>query len=279
MVTFNRFDSLIASLQSLFAQSRAPDAVVVVDNASPDGSGARLDGTFETVIVVSLSENLGVGAGLAAGMEVAMSTLPDVLWLVEDDTTYAESYLDRALGRLADDPSVSLVGSRGWRWDRGLWAGVPVGVESRGALVTLDGMVIRSDVVRVAGFPMREYFMMIQDVEYPLRLSRHGFVGVVWPELQSECHVLGASAGGGAAVYRSYYQVRNHLRMVIGLRSPVACVGFLRRFGGLVVSDLRSDNAVPRLRMRVAGLCDGVRGRMGVTVAPGATLPSRPWRG
>jgi GT2 family glycosyltransferase len=38
VVTYNRRDLLLESLAAVLAQSRAPDSVIVVDNASEDGT-------------------------------------------------------------------------------------------------------------------------------------------------------------------------------------------------------------------------------------------------
>ena len=44
VVTFNRRDLLLESLAAVTAQSRAPDTVIVVDNASTDGTAAERAG-------------------------------------------------------------------------------------------------------------------------------------------------------------------------------------------------------------------------------------------
>jgi len=42
IVTYNRRELLLESLAAVAAQTRAPDAVIVIDNASADGSAAAV---------------------------------------------------------------------------------------------------------------------------------------------------------------------------------------------------------------------------------------------
>ena len=49
VVTYNRRDLLLESLAAVLAQDRAPDAVIVVDNASGDGTAAAVRAKFPAV--------------------------------------------------------------------------------------------------------------------------------------------------------------------------------------------------------------------------------------
>ena len=46
VVTYNRRDLLLESLAAVLAQSRAPDSVIVVDNASEDGTADAVRKAF-----------------------------------------------------------------------------------------------------------------------------------------------------------------------------------------------------------------------------------------
>lgn len=274
VVTYNRFDTLLTCLESVHAQRRPPDLIVVVDNASPDRTPALLRDRMPEIDVVEHTANLGVGAGMATGMERARSRNPTHYWMVEDDTTYSPDYLERALDAMERNPRIAMLGYSGWRCRHGLWRREPVPDSTDPLpqdLVLLDGAVLRGDVVAECGYPRADYFMMIQDIEYPLRLRDGGHQGFVWSELQATPLKLGAHASPGESAYRAYYQTRNHLRMAIDRRSPVMGAQFLRRQLGLAYSDVRSGATAARLRLRAGGIVDGARGAMGVRVAPGAT--------
>jgi rhamnopyranosyl-N-acetylglucosaminyl-diphospho-decaprenol beta-1,3/1,4-galactofuranosyltransferase len=52
VVTYNRRELLLESLAAVRAQSRAPDVVIVVDNASSDGTAAAVRDRYPDVTLV-----------------------------------------------------------------------------------------------------------------------------------------------------------------------------------------------------------------------------------
>ena len=84
MVTWNRRELLVEALAALRARPTRL-AVVVVDNASTDGTDELLAG--ETGLdVVRLEQNTGGAGGFAVGIEQALTHEPDLVWLLDDDT-------------------------------------------------------------------------------------------------------------------------------------------------------------------------------------------------
>ncbi len=72
MVTYNRQQLLLEALAAVLAQSRAPDSVIVVDNASTDGTAAAVRAQFPSVRVAGLARNTGGAGGFAYGMALAL---------------------------------------------------------------------------------------------------------------------------------------------------------------------------------------------------------------
>ena len=278
VVTFNRYDVLLATMQTVYEQTRPPDSILVVDNASPDHTAERLVATHPMVKVLRMTDNAGPGAALSAGMRMALAQGAEVFWLVEDDTLYSSDYLERGINTLDTNPDLAIVGARGWLMRRGRWRVLDTRrsvAVVRGALPTLDGALVTCAAVRRHGFPREDYFMMIQDVEYSLRISQAGSGVAIDPMLRQRPLALGATQAPHASAYRCYYQTRNHLRLAIESRSAPLAWGFVRRHGGLLIADLRSEARTQRLAMRAFGLVDGFRHRMGRTVEPGARWPTR----
>ena len=86
VVTYNRRDLLLESLAAVLAQARAPDAVIVVDNASEDGTAAAVRDRFPAVHLAELRRNSGGAGGFAGGMALALADGADLIWLMDDDT-------------------------------------------------------------------------------------------------------------------------------------------------------------------------------------------------
>jgi GT2 family glycosyltransferase len=279
MITYNRFDTLDVGVQSVLDQTRAPDRVIVVDSASPDSTAARLRARYPELEVLELMDNLGPGAALAMGMRHAMTLGAEYLWLLEDDNRYEPDFLEIALEVMEQQPTVQLLGAAGWDFDGRLWRShttkdgeIDVAV---GALPMLDATLVRREAVDAVGVPAEDYFIMIIDVEYPLRMAEAGFSTAVASRLRYTALRVGATSGRGGPPFRAYYQTRNHLRMAVQRRSLALLLGFVRRTIALCTVDIRSGDQVGRrLALRAVAVVDAIRGRMGRTVEP---FDVRPW--
>src|SRR5262249_14986996 len=86
VVTYNRRDLLLESLAAVLAQNRAPDSVIVVDNASADGTADAVRKAFPGVQLAELARNSGGAGGFAAGLALALAGAADLIWLMDDDT-------------------------------------------------------------------------------------------------------------------------------------------------------------------------------------------------
>ena len=86
VVTCNRRQLLLEALAAVYAQSRPPDAVIVVDNASTDGSAAAVRARYPSAALAELARNTGGAGGFACGMALALAGDADLVWLMDDDT-------------------------------------------------------------------------------------------------------------------------------------------------------------------------------------------------
>src|SRR5690606_32346153 len=95
IVTYNRADLLVRMLDGLAAQTRRPDAVVVVDNASSDHTGEVLAARTDLPLhVITSPDNLGGAGGFHLGMKTAHEQGFDRSWLVDDDVVPAPDCLE-----------------------------------------------------------------------------------------------------------------------------------------------------------------------------------------
>lgn len=103
--TLNARELLAETLASIEAQT-VPAEIVVVDNASSDGTGEMLAERFPRVTVVRNSENLGFGRAVNRGAAEAKNA--DVVVLVNNDAVCAADFVEELLAPFAD-PSVGMV--------------------------------------------------------------------------------------------------------------------------------------------------------------------------
>ena len=95
VVTYNR----LALLQRLVARLREVsqlDEIIVVDNASTDGTGAWLADQAD-LVWRTLETNTGGAGGFHTGLGWAMERGADLAWLMDDDGVPAPDCLERLL--------------------------------------------------------------------------------------------------------------------------------------------------------------------------------------
>lgn len=82
VVTHNRCELLSRCLDYLEQQSRAPDTILVIDNASSDGTPEMLKARGTLTI---RQDNLGSAGGWHRAIEHALEAGFDAIWLMDDD--------------------------------------------------------------------------------------------------------------------------------------------------------------------------------------------------
>ncbi len=110
IVSFNARRDLDACLRSLHAAP--PDlthAMVVVDNASSDGSVQAVRTAWPDVRVIEMGRNAGFAAATNAGIRASES---DLVLLLNSDTIVPPGSIDRLAGALDDDAAAAAAGPR-----------------------------------------------------------------------------------------------------------------------------------------------------------------------
>ena len=229
VVTWNRHDLLLESLEALVAQTHAPVQVVVVDNASTDDTAATLQrdwATREDVDVVRLTANTGGAGGFAAGIERGLTHDPDLLWLLDDDTvptpTAAEHLVAAWSGYPGPRPAV-LASRVVWTDGRDHPMNTPrtkpgASRAERAAAAAVGAVPVRSasfvsimcDAARVRerGLPVADFFLWNDDFEYTTRLIRGG-TGLSCPAsvVVHKTRTFGSTDADPGE--RFFYEVRN----------------------------------------------------------------------
>lgn len=102
VVTYNRCTLLEGCLNALIRQDYPLDEILVIDNASTDGTAEMLKQMFDGKIThVRMEENLGGSVGFYEGIRLAYEKGFDWIWVMDDDVEPA----DDALKALVDSPA------------------------------------------------------------------------------------------------------------------------------------------------------------------------------
>lgn len=95
ILTYNRKEILGKCLMAVAAQTRGCDEIVVVDNASTDGTSAMLEQEWAgRVTILTLEQNIGAAGGFNTGMKLAFRKGHDYIWVMDDDVIPAPDALE-----------------------------------------------------------------------------------------------------------------------------------------------------------------------------------------
>lgn len=119
VVNWNTADHLPGVLGSLAAQRGADLDVLVVDNASRDGSAERVRRGHPDVRLVVNDRNRGFAGAANQGVEAAVAAGADALLLCNPDALLEPDYVARAAAALAADAGRGAVQGRLWRFRPG----------------------------------------------------------------------------------------------------------------------------------------------------------------
>lgn len=192
IVTFNRLDKLKKVIAALEAQTLSPSHLVIVDNASTDGTGdylRSLDSTLPVELVM-LGTNTGGAGGFSAGMRRGYDLGADFVWVMDDDGYPEPDALDELVKgiELASESmgqsvpfACSLVKFidgeicemnnpvTTWDWGRLIAKGQQAILVNQCSFVSV---LVRRQVIEQHGLPFKEYFIWFDDAEYTLRISK-----------------------------------------------------------------------------------------------------------
>ncbi len=190
VVTFNRLE-LVQGLVAVLRQVPELDAVVVVDNASADGTGAWLsEQADEFVTPVLLDTNTGGAGGFHTGLDAALAAGADLVWLMDDDGVPDQGCLSDLLthtdldfwGPVVVDidepdrlvfpirlPGTTKVAHRVAEVSKA----APTGV-LHDVVIPFNGVLVRRELVERIGLVRSELFIWGDDHEYRLRAERAG---------------------------------------------------------------------------------------------------------
>ncbi len=188
VVTRNRLALLQECLAALRAQTRQVDEIIVIDNASDDGTREYL--AAQSDLTAIHQGNLGGAGGFHRGIKEAYRAGHDWFWLMDDDTIPTPD----ALEKLCETPgfrdeSAGYLGSV-VRWTDGNLHKMNMVSAHRGdsgiawydtilsdkcvpsEISTFVSVLVNRRAVAKVGLPLKEFFIWSDDVEYTHRISR-----------------------------------------------------------------------------------------------------------
>ena len=190
--TFNRADLIVDTLESLLAQTRPIDEILVIDDGSTDDTAARL-AAFGDKVTYHHKEN----GGKSAALNLAMTMIDgDCVWICDDDDLVLPDACERLMEALESDPNLDYCAGLHEDFVSDAKSGQIVRKEPGyskasspneifsdaldGCHIFQPGLIVRRTHYDQMG-PFDETLTRSQDYEMLLRLTRRG-VGRVLPQ-------------------------------------------------------------------------------------------------
>jgi len=242
VLAHGEYDYTRECLRSLLALDPPAERILLVDNASPDGTAERARAEFPDVLVLPLAENRYFAGGVNEGLKRALAEGAGSVLLVNNDLVLERGALGALVAALEADLSRGAVSPKLYTYDppdRIWFAG---GIVSRGfALIRHRGLgrkddafsgefrgpgrgsrdgprpvdyvsgaaaLLAGDALRRTGLFDESYVIYVEDVDWSARARKAGFT--LWYEPRARgWHHVSATSGGGLTPLKGYFRLRS----------------------------------------------------------------------
>ena len=281
IVSFNRKELLLECLQALSAQTQQPSKILIVDNASIDGTIETLqkNGWLEQskIQLIALKENTGGAGGFSVGMQSAFEQGADYVWMMDDDAVPHHTALEEIMRYATPE---HIYGSLAVNGEDTAWATTLLAenktvhlkkqVPELAEVQSLPflGFLTSKEIYQNIGLPDASYFIAADDVEYCMRAQHAGHKTFICGQSQIEhpksdryeFNFLGKKITClNLVAWKRYYDTRNRLliaKKYYGFKYYTQTIpaSFIRLFAAL----LNEKNRLKQVKAFFAGFYDAV---------------------
>lgn len=286
VVSYNTAAHIVECIESLLDLDYPSVEIIVVDNASADGSVGMLRNRFPRIEVLDLPENKGFAGAASVGLFMAEG---GILCTVNPDVRLDRGWM-RAIASTLDDANVGIAGSRVLypdgktlqhaggvvHYPLGTTDHIGRGERDRGqynltrkvSFVTGAAMAMRRDVGRSLGFFDDDYFpLYYEDVDLCWRAEKEGLSTIYQPDALAY-HKETVTLDRKGSLYYSFYHT-NRLRFVVKHYSPEQLLmDFLPAEAARVAGDMEQED-----RKASLALLDGTVTAADMHAAPDSNSP------
>lgn len=224
-----------ACLRSLLASDYPALEVLLVDSASPDGSGTALHAAFPDLPYLQTPTNLGYAGGNNRGIEWALERGCDYILIINNDTEVAPDAVRQLVDVASADARVGAVAPKilyhaapdriwfgggefrrtralGVHYSEGQRDGERLAPPREVTFLTGCCLLLPAPVLRAIGGFQEDFFAYVEDVELSLRLRQAGYLLLYAPSARVLHHV--PLDGELPSPFQIYHRDRNRRRLV-----------------------------------------------------------------
>lgn len=239
VVTYNRLALLKECLEQVENQTIPTTRIIVVDNASTDGTAEYLrkyKGKNERYRVITCTENLGGAGGFEKGILAAEKEKTDCILIIDDDAILEKDYMEKIMEARQHYPgyqafagavmaagkidtfhrrNIARPGLRLKNCPEDCYTGQNAAQPFACDIASFCGMVVEQKLVRKAGLPCSEYFIWFDDTEYSMRINHYTrFLVIPDAKLNHKTAAEESRHPHRRYDWREYYGIRNRILCV-----------------------------------------------------------------
>jgi len=288
IVTFNRKQKLEKAIQSILEQSSPTQKIIIIDNASDDGTQELMSKYIKNnkVYYSRLDSNMGGAMGFFEGMKIALKMDVDWISLSDDDAIYKQNFFEE-ISRASElnpnikcftgtvksqDGNLQLTHRRIMKNKKSLQeAEVPQAMYKDDFFLdgfTFVGVVLSSTLVSTIGLPEKDFFIWKDDDEYSLRVRKHSEIRNV--SKAEIVHLNNNNKSKFAPDWKEYYGIRNRLIIEKKYTHPNIQLLFknvlfiIKRLSAIVLKPSHYRYSKYLICQLLDGYIDGIKGIRGV---------------
>lgn len=242
VLTWNGKQDTAECLQSLQRLSYPNARVLLVDNASTDGTVEAVRSHFPNVEILVNETNLRFAGGNNVGIKRALANNADYVLLLNNDTIVEPNFLTHLVRAAEGDDSVGMTAPKIYyfhqsrliwfaggkiEWWKGWISHIGIREVDRGQYDSirevdyLTGccMLVKRKVIEQIGLLDECYFIYGEDADWCIRATRAGYKllyvpsAVIW-------HKLSVSAGGHLSWFKNWNKLKSQLRLMMRYAQP-----------------------------------------------------------
>lgn len=236
VLTWNGKKDTLECLSSLKELTYPNYKILVVDNASSDGTQEEVQKQFSDVEYILNQTNLRFAGGNNVGIDCALSKGADYIVLLNNDTTVADNFLDELVSAASTSSNIGIVGPKIYYysdtnriWYAGgkieWWMGwiSHIGIREINSeqycqtketdFVSGCCILVKREVVEKIGILDTAYYIYGEDVDWCIRASRAGYRILYEPKAKI-WHKLSVSTGGHLSWFKNWNKLKGQLRIM-----------------------------------------------------------------
>lgn len=222
---YNGNKYLKACLESIYAQDYKEYELIIIDNASNDGSYKWVE-KYRNIIYKRLDKNYGFSRAVNEGIKLAKG---EYVLLLNNDTELGEGFLEEMICVIEKDPKIFGVSSKmiqyheknliddvgdeytiiGWAYKRGDGKSISEFEKEERVFSACAGAALyRKSVFDEIGYFDEKFFAYMEDIDISYRANIYGYKNIYAPKAKVY-HIGSATSGGIYSDFKLKLSARN----------------------------------------------------------------------